>query len=157
MAIQENDIQEFDINSLPELDLRVSWPRGVYDVEGVSLKQYVNDDNGKTSIGLNVKLDKIVEFLPATLTAEQLPTVGSETRFAWGIDNENGLKFFRHDITPLGKLTGGNLSSSAIAAAVVGAKLRIVSNVRVSTLTPEQRAAGEEARLFQGIKNIIVL
>lgn len=148
---------EFDFSELPELQSNMPWAKGVYDVEGVSLNMVSVGDSGDTALELKVKLDAIVETLPIVEgTPIQVPQPGYETSYLYFMTKEVGAGKARELFSKFAKLTGGSLSSTVVAAAIPGAKFRIVTGVRTNKLTKEQIATGEELRYYADLKNVIL-
>lgn len=156
---KELEIYDFSIDDLPDLPDFVTWPVGTYQVEGVSLKARTVGENERSAIELTVKLEAIAAFKPANAT---LPDVGSQQSWTFFLEgnDERGTRFAQGKIkqllAPFKALTGGNGELPEIAKVIPGAKFNIVTSVRSSKLTAEQKASGEEAKVYSDIKNLFL-
>jgi hypothetical protein len=152
---------EFDINDLPDMPVFEIWPVGTYDVEGISLDtvQITYGDNSEPAIELKVKLEKVQAIKPADAVAPEVGAVSSWEFRLTGKD-ERGTAYAQGRIKQLLAaflpLTGGSTSSTAVARAVPGSKLTIVTGIRLGKLTKEQKAVGEQPRKYPYIDNIFL-
>lgn len=160
-AQDELEMFDFSIDELPDLPEFVTWPVGTYTVEGVSLKRRdieIGDDT-KAAVSLTVKLEAIQAFKPANAT---LPEIGSEQSWDFFLEgkDERSTNFAQGKIkqllAPFKTLTGGNGALPEIARVIPGAKFNIVTSIRTSKLTKEQKDNGEEPRVYSSIANLFL-
>lgn len=163
MSVQDQELEmfEFDIADLPDLPSYEEWPAGAYAVEGVSLKARnveIGNDT-RPAVELTIKLEAVNAVKPADAKLPEIGTEKSYTFFLEGKD-ERGSNFAQGKIkqllAPFKALTGGSGSLPDIARVIPGAKFNIVTSIRSGKLSPEQKAAGEEARIYGDIKNLFL-
>ena len=147
-------VQEFNFNDLPDVPVFETLPRGAFVVEGVSLTEETNAEKGNTAHALTVRIKSVKELKIATDT---VPAEGTEFKFSYfAADNQFSLGRIKELYTNLAKALNVTVpSSSAVAAAVPGGVFTIVVSHRAGKLQPEQKAAGEDAKIFAQIDNIL--
>jgi hypothetical protein len=147
-------VQEFNFNDLPDVPVFETLPRGVFLVEGVSLAEETNAEKGSTAHALTIRIKSVKELKVATST---VPAEGSEFKFCYfAADNGFSLGRIKELYTGLAKVLNVTVpSTTAVAAAVPSGIFSIVVSHRAGKLTPEQKAAGEEAKIFCQIDNIL--